>query len=112
MNIKLILNTPDLAIGGKSPKRSVKLNDKDFKGKTVKEIVSEHIFNDIIQGQDDSVTDQAMDLIFNFIQPTGIDDISTWWQKPFEELIAKGTKEVVLDLEFSPEGIAFMEQMM
>ena len=109
--IELILNTPDLAIGGKSPKKSVKLTDKQFKGKTVKEIVSEFIFNEIVEGQDPSVIEQALELIYSFIQPVGVEDSVSWWQKPFENLIQNNSKEVILDLEFSEEGLAFMDQM-
>lgn len=111
MSVKLVLNTPDLTIGGNAPKRSVNLKEDDYKGKTIKQVVSQHVFTDILQGQDESVMQQAIELIFNFIQPKGIDDPPTWWVKPFDSLIAKGTKEIVLDLEFSEEGIAFMKQM-
>ncbi|MHA1532432.1 MAG: hypothetical protein ACTSR6_10585 [Candidatus Heimdallarchaeota archaeon] len=95
MSVKLVLNTPDLTIGGNAPKRSVDLKLADYQDKTIKQVVS-----------------QAVELIFNFIQPKGIEDSPTWWVKPFASLISKGTKEVVLDLEFSEEGIAFMKQMM
>ncbi|MBK5113942.1 MAG: hypothetical protein JJE41_09945 [Candidatus Heimdallarchaeota archaeon] len=112
MSVKLILNTPDLTIGGNSPKRSVDLKLEDYKDKTIKQVVSQHVFTDVLQGQDESVVQQAIELIFNFIQPKDIDDPPTWWVKPFDSLITKGSKEIVLDLEFSEEGIAFMKQMM
>ncbi len=112
MSIKLILNTPDLTIGGNAPKRSVDLKPADYQDKTIKQVVSQHVFTDILKGQDESVIQQAVELIFNFIQPKDIEDPPTWWVKPFDSLISKGTKEVVLDLEFSEEGIAFMKQMM
>jgi len=112
MSVKLILNTPDLTIGGNAPKRSVNLKLEDYKDKTIKQVVSQHVFTDILQGQDESVVQQAIELIFNFIQPKGIDDPPTWWDKPFTSLIKEGPNEIVLDLEFSEEGIAFMNQMM
>ncbi|NHJ32717.1 MAG: hypothetical protein FK732_07635, partial [Asgard group archaeon] len=95
MSVKLILNTPDLTIGGNSPKRSVNLKLDDYKDKTIKQVVSQHVFTDILKGQDESVLQQAIELIFNFIQPKGIDDPPSWWVKPFDSLIEKGTKEVV-----------------
>ena len=112
MNIKLILNTPDLTIGGNAPRRSVDLKLEDYQDKTIKQVVSQHVFTEILQGQDESVAQQAIELIFNFIQPKGVDDPPSWWGKPFASLITEGSKEVTLDLEFSEEGIAFMEQMM
>ncbi len=112
MSVKLILNTPDLTIGGNAPKKSVELQSKDYKDKTIRQVVSQHVFTEVLQGQDESVVQQAIELIFNFIQPKGIDDPPTWWNKPFESLIKEGSKEVILDLEFSNEGIEFMEQMM
>ena len=111
MSVKLILNTPDLTIGGNAPKRSVDLKPADYQDKTIKQVVSQHVFTDILKGQDENVMQQAVELIFNFIQPKGIEDPPTWWVKPFASLISKDTKEVVLDLEFSEEGIAFMKQM-
>jgi len=112
MTIKLILNTPDLAIGGNSPKKSIDLSDKDYKNKSIKDVITKHIFTDILQGQDESVIEQAIELIFDFIQPKNIDNVAEWWQQPFEQLITKNSKEIVLDLEFSSEGLAFMQQMM
>ena len=111
MSVKLVLNTPDLTIGGNAPKRSVDLKPADYQNKTIKQVVSQHVFTDILKGQDENVMQQAVELIFNFIQPKGIEDPPTWWLKPFASLISKDTKEVVLDLEFSEEGIAFMKQM-
>ncbi|MBN1328186.1 MAG: hypothetical protein JXA54_01820 [Candidatus Heimdallarchaeota archaeon] len=112
MNIKLVLNTPDLSIGGNVPKRSIDLTDKDYRNKSIKEIITNYIFIEILQGQDESIIEQAIELIFNFIQPKDIENITDWWQQPFEQLIQKNSKEVILNLEFSPEGLAFMQQMM
>ncbi|MGC9779723.1 MAG: hypothetical protein HZR80_10815 [Candidatus Heimdallarchaeota archaeon] len=112
MKIKLLINTPDLSVGGNSPKKSVDLKSDDYKGKSIKQVVSKHIFSDILQGQDESIAAQAIELLFNFVQPKNVTDVDNWWSQPFESLIADDFKEVNLDLEFSQEGIAFMEQMM
>ncbi len=112
MKIKLLLNTPDLSVGGNSPKKSVDLKSDDYKDKSIKQVVSKYIFTDILKGQDESIAAQAVELLFNFVQPKNVIDVANWWTQPFETLIVDDSKEVSLDLEFSPEGIAFMEQMM
>jgi len=61
MKIKLLLNTPDLSIGGNSPKKSVDLKSDDYKDKSIKEVVSKYIFADILQGQDESIAAQAIE---------------------------------------------------
>ncbi|NHJ84032.1 MAG: hypothetical protein FK734_01135 [Asgard group archaeon] len=112
MKIKLILNTPDLSIGGNSPKRTIDLAPADYKGKSVKDVITKNAFSNILADQDEETISQVMQMMFNFIIPTNIDNIDDWWQQPFESLIKKGTNEVIVDLEFSKEGIAFISSTM
>jgi len=87
------------------------LQKKDFHGKTVKQILLNHVFADILKGQDESTVQQALELIFNFIQPKKIKDTQAYLNQPFEKLISKNSNEVVMDLEFSAEGLAFLKQI-
>jgi len=56
MSVKLVLNTPDLTIGGNAPKRSVDLKLADYQDKTIKQVVSQHVFTDILKGQDETTS--------------------------------------------------------
>jgi len=112
MAVRLILNTPDLSIEGHTFKRTIDLTIDDYQGKSVKEIVSFFVFRDVLEGQEEEVVEQAIELMFNFIQPVGVKDLKNWWDQPFTNLIDKETNEITLDLEFSSEGIAFINQMM
>ena len=112
MVVRLILNTPDLSIEGNTFKQTIDLTIEDYQGKSVKEIVSTYVFRDVLEGQDEEVIEQALELMFNFIQPVGVKDLTNWWDQPFANLIAPKANEITLDLEFSEEGIAFINQMM
>ena len=107
MKIKLILNTPDLTIGGNSPKRTIDLSPADFKGKTVRDVITKYAFSNILADQDEDTISQVMQLMFNFIKPINVEKVDEWWLQPFEKLIEKGSKEVIVDLEFEISGEKF-----
>ena len=111
MTIKLILITPDLSTGEMLSKPPITLLESDYSGKTIKEVVSKRAFGDILENNDSNLTEQAIQLIFNFIQPVGIKNPNEWWNQSFESLISKD-KEVRLELEFSKEGLEFISKMM
>jgi hypothetical protein len=109
--IKLHLNIPDFTMTGQITNQIIELKKQDYSGKTIKQVVSKHLFSHLLEGQDESIVNQTLDLVFNFIQPKGVTDISSWWEQPFETLVTKGTNEITLDLDFTEEGKAFIQQM-
>ena len=109
--IKLNLNIPDFTMAGHINNQVIDLKKSDFKDKTIKQVVSKHLFSHLLEGQDEAVVAQTLDLVFNFIKPKGVAEISSWWEQSFDSLIEKGSNEVSLDLEFTEEGKAFIQQM-
>ncbi len=111
MGITLILNTPDFTIEGNIVTQTIELEKNEYKNKSIKQVVSNHLFAHLLEGQDEIIINQTLDLVFSFIQPVNLKKTADWWDQPFETLIAKNTNEIQLDLEFSQEGLSFIKQM-
>lgn len=111
MGITLILNTPDFTIEGNIVTQTIDLKKTEYKNKSIKQVVSSHLFAHLLEGQDETIVNQTLDLVFSFIQPVNLKKIADWWEQPFESLIAKGSNEIQLDLELSQEGQDFIKQM-
>ncbi|NHJ39327.1 MAG: hypothetical protein FK731_04785 [Asgard group archaeon] len=111
MGITLILNTPDFTIEGNIVTQTIELEKNEYKNKSIKQVVSNHLFAHLLEGQDETIINQTLDLVFSFIQPVNLKKTVDWWDQPFETLIAKNTNEIQLDLEFSQEGLSFIKQM-
>jgi hypothetical protein len=111
MGITLILNTPDFTIEGNTVTQTIDLDKSEYKNKTIKQVVSSHLFAHLLEDQDESIVNQTLDLVFSFIQPVNLKKTADWWDQPFESLIAKDSDEIQLDLEFSKEGQEFIKQM-
>ena len=60
MSIKLILNVPDIFSGGQTTKTEVLLKAKDFKGKTIKQVLIDKAFNETLKNQDPDTAAQAL----------------------------------------------------
>ena len=111
MLVRLILITPDLVTKEKRTIPTIELFEEDYKGKTIKEVVAKHAFSYLLKDKDPLLAKQAVDLIFDFIQPIGISNPKEWWDNSFESQIID-TNELKLELEFNEEGKEFLSQIM
>ena len=109
--VKLILNTPDVFAGGSSVEKILNLAPSDYQGKTVRQIFTEFAFSEALVGQNPVAAEQALQLVFTLIQPKGVIDSSTWWEKPFESLITE-SEDVTIDVELSEDGLEFINNLM
>ena len=113
MTLKLILNTPDILSGGTTTtNRIVELEEIDYKNKTIKQVIIQKAFFEVLEGQENETVKQALQLLFSMIQPVGITDIDSWWNQRFISLIDDNSEEVIIKMEFNKEGLKFIEEML
>ena len=109
--VKLILNTPDVFAGGTPVEKVLNLSPKDYQGKTIRQIFTEFAFSDALEGQNPIAAEQALQLVFTLIQPKGVANSSTWWERPFESLITE-FEDVKIDVELSEDGLEFINNLL
>ncbi|HUU78118.1 MAG TPA: hypothetical protein VMX55_07195 [candidate division Zixibacteria bacterium] len=113
MSINLILRTPDIFSVGKSiSERIVVLNESDYIDKTIKEVITQKAFKEVLKEQEDVAVKQAFQLLLTLIQPVGIKEIESWWEQSFETLIIQNSDKVIIDMEFNEEGLEFIDEML
>ena len=113
MTLKLILIIPDILSGDNATtSRIVELEEIDFQNKTIKQVVIQKAFNEVLEGQENETVKQALQLLFSMIQPVGIIDIKAWWNQSFDSLIEENSNEITIKMEFNEEGLKFIEEML
>ena len=86
------------------------LDSTDYKGKTIKQVLIDKAFSEILINQDSETAAQAIQLIFTMIQPKNVEEPEKWWNQQFESIITNDA-EITIDMEFNEEGLKFIEEM-
>ena len=109
--VKVILNIPDVFAGGTPVEKVLNLSLNEYQGKTIKQIFTEFAFHEALKGQNPAAAEQALQLVFKLIQPKGVTDSTTWWERPFESLITD-LEDVTIDVELSEDGLEFINTLL
>lgn len=109
--VKLVLNTPDIFSGGVLVEKIFELSPNDYQGKSIKQVFAENAFKEALEGQETKAANQALQLVFTLIQPVNVKKVSKWWEQSFESLI-KNSNDIILHMEFSEEGLDFINNVM
>ncbi|MFW9924251.1 MAG: hypothetical protein ACFFDW_13280 [Candidatus Thorarchaeota archaeon] len=111
MVLKLTLSIPDI-YSGNIGNKIFYLKEDDYKEKSIKQVIINNAFKEVLVGQDSESAEQALQLIFTLIRPVGILEKDEWWDKPFSTLVDENKQQIDLKMEFSEEGLEFINEMM
>jgi hypothetical protein len=108
--MRLILKTVDMSTNELIPKKAFEIPDDEIQKKTIREVIAQYAFKDILKGFDSALVSQAVDMMFLLIQPCDVDDSDSWWEQEITNLSIDEENTLEIALEFTELGKQFLTQ--